>query len=170
MWPCSPSNNTNSLSTAIVCRFHLAFQERNQQRPQRSVSSHSFTITTFHDAVERLHSAVVEEFGDFDFNQSLLTKDETVDHQNPTQLIADTKIEPHESPLAPGEMCRDPAAVGSGKPQHLSWADHWKLYRIWNIRGLMARVFQVGDYNTLSRLIHIDLAKAHSGIRICNLR
>ena len=108
----------------IVCRFHLALQERNQQRPQRSVSSHPFTITTFHDAVERLHGAVVEEFGDFDLNQPLLTKDETVDHQNPPQLITDTGIESHESLLAPGEMCRDTGLVASGELQHLSWVDH----------------------------------------------
>ena len=81
-------------------------------------------ITTLHDTVERLHNAAVEEFGDFDLNQSLLTNDETVDHQNPPQLITDTGIEPHESPLASGEMCQDPGPVASGKPQHLSWADH----------------------------------------------
>ena len=34
----------------------------------------------------------------------------------------------------------------------------------------MARAFQVGDYNTLSRLLHIDLAKMHTGTQICNLR
>ena len=67
---------------------------------------------------------MVEEFGDFDSNQSLLTKDETVDHQNSPQLITDTGIEAHESPLAPGEMCRDTGLVASGEPQHLSWADH----------------------------------------------
>ena len=81
-------------------------------------------ITTFHDAVERLHSAVVEEFGDFDLNQSLLMKDETMNHRNPPQLITDTGVEPHESPLAPGEMGRDTGLVASGEPQHLSWADH----------------------------------------------
>ena len=81
-------------------------------------------ITTLHDAVERLHNAAVEEFGDFDLNQSLLTKDETVDHQNPPQLLTDTGIEPHESPLAPGEMCWDTARVASGEPQRLSWAHH----------------------------------------------
>ena len=74
-------------------------------------------ITTLNDVVERLHNAVGEEFGDFDLNQSPLTKDETVDHQNPPQLITDTGIEPHECPLAPGEMCRDPGPVASGKPQ-----------------------------------------------------
>ena len=74
-------------------------------------------ITTFNDAVERLNSAVMEEFGDFDLTQSLLTKAETVDHQNPPQLITDTGIEPHECPLAPGEMCRDAGPVASGEPQ-----------------------------------------------------
>ena len=80
--------------------------------------------TTLNDAVERLHNAVGEEFGYFDLNQSLLIKDETVDHENPPQLITDTAIEPHESPLAPVEMCRDPGPVASGEPQPLSWADH----------------------------------------------
>lgn len=79
-----------SLSVIVICRFHLTLQERNQQRLQRTVSSYSFVITTFHDAAEKLHNLKVEGFGDSSLGRSLhtgTTNDKIEDQQHLPQLI-----------------------------------------------------------------------------------
>ena len=53
--------NDHSLSTTLICRFHLDLQ-RTHAHPNSSVPS--ISLGSFRAAVQSLHDAVVAEFGD----------------------------------------------------------------------------------------------------------
>jgi hypothetical protein len=62
---CRRRLNLCSLSSIIICRFHLDLQRRNAH-PNTNTSPDLPTISigSFHAATQRIHDAVMAEFGD----------------------------------------------------------------------------------------------------------
>ena len=60
--------NICSLSTIIICRFHLDLQQRNARLLSLNTSTladlPTISVGTFHAATQRLHLTLMEEFGD----------------------------------------------------------------------------------------------------------
>ena len=56
------SLNICSLSTIIICRFHLDLQEKNAH-PNNSRDLSTIAIGSFRAANQQIHDAVMEEFG-----------------------------------------------------------------------------------------------------------
>ena len=59
--------NICSLSTIIICRFHLDLQQRNallNSNTNPSADLPTISVGTFHAATQRLHLNLMEEFGD----------------------------------------------------------------------------------------------------------
>ncbi|KAF8575777.1 hypothetical protein K439DRAFT_1542728 [Ramaria rubella] len=65
-------NIVTFLSAIIICHFHLDLQQRNHH-PNGGITSHSPPLSSFHAVTERMHRAVVDEFGDLSFNESFET-------------------------------------------------------------------------------------------------
>ena len=80
-----------SLSTIIICRFHLTLQERNQH-PNGSLTQPSAHLSSFRAAVKTVHNAVLDEFGDLRLRESLRTGT-SEDDQEIAQPNADDQIE-----------------------------------------------------------------------------
>ena len=55
----------------IVCRFQLALKQRNDHN--NVTSPHLSLKSSFHAVAQRMHNAVVEEFGDLYLTRSLGT-------------------------------------------------------------------------------------------------
>ncbi|KAF8579753.1 hypothetical protein K439DRAFT_1620294 [Ramaria rubella] len=92
----------NSLSIIIICRFHLALQQRNDH-PNGSNTSHSLPLGSFHAVKERIHRAVVNEFGDMSFNESLGTE-EDIELQAMQSPSGVAEIDLQEFPWAGGDI------------------------------------------------------------------
>jgi hypothetical protein len=57
--------NIRSLSTIIICRFHLDLQRQNAHPNSNATwSLPTLSIGSFHAASRRMHEAVMAEFGD----------------------------------------------------------------------------------------------------------
>ena len=101
----------------IICRFQLALKERNKHdnviTPQLSLKS------SFHAVAQRVHNAIVEEFGDLYLTQSLSTGtvEEEMEDQNTTRPATDAGIDINEFPWATGTIGDTETAnpVASGK-------------------------------------------------------
>ncbi|KAF8574279.1 hypothetical protein K439DRAFT_1624460 [Ramaria rubella] len=93
----------NSLSVIIVCRFHLDLQQRNYH-PNGTNSSHTLPLGSFHAVTERIHRAVVYEFGDLSFNESFATEASQQDFELQTIQSANgvAEINLQEFPWAGG--------------------------------------------------------------------
>ncbi|KAF8579557.1 hypothetical protein K439DRAFT_1524119 [Ramaria rubella] len=108
----------NCLSTIIICHFHLDLQQRNDH-PNGSNTSHSLPLGSFHAVKEKIHRAVVDEFGDLSFNDSFGTEGsqediELQDMQSPSGVA---EIDRQEFPWAGGDIGDEeagPVASGSG--------------------------------------------------------
>ncbi|KAF8488293.1 hypothetical protein JB92DRAFT_3130047 [Gautieria morchelliformis] len=57
------ANTTASGSVVIICRCHLALQER-AAHPNGTTHSAHHPITTFRAAARHIHKSLIEEFGD----------------------------------------------------------------------------------------------------------
>ncbi|KAF8585187.1 hypothetical protein K439DRAFT_1616140 [Ramaria rubella] len=112
------SNVQNFLSTIIICHFHLDLQQRNNH-PNGSNTSHSLPLGSFHAVTERIHRAVVDEFGDLSFNESFGTEGSQEDIElqamHPPSGVAEIDLQ--EFPWAGGDIGDEdagPVASGSG--------------------------------------------------------
>ena len=124
-WPCSSANNTHSLSAIIICRFQLALKERNERNdnisPQLSLKS------SFHVVAQRIHNAIVEEFGDLYLTRSLGTGtvEEEMEDQITMRPATDAGIDMNEFPWATGTIGDTETAnsMASGKlqPRYLTY-------------------------------------------------
>ncbi|KAF8573868.1 hypothetical protein K439DRAFT_1624751 [Ramaria rubella] len=108
----------NCLSIIIICRFHLDLQQRNDH-PNGSTTSHSLPLGSFHAVTERIHRAVVDEFGDLSFNESIGTEgsQEDIELQNMQSPSGVAEIDLQEFPWAGGDIGDEeagPVASGSG--------------------------------------------------------
>ncbi|KAF8579755.1 hypothetical protein K439DRAFT_1620295 [Ramaria rubella] len=108
----------NSLSVILICRFHLDLQQRNEH-PNGSITSHSLPLGSFHAVTERIHRAVVDEFGDLSFNESFGTEasQEDIELQDMQSPSAAAEIDLQEFPWAGGDIGDEeagPVASGSG--------------------------------------------------------
>ncbi|KAF8575118.1 hypothetical protein K439DRAFT_1545665 [Ramaria rubella] len=106
------------LSTIIICRFHLDLQQRNDY-PNGSNTSHSLPLNSFHAVTERIHRAVVDEFGDLSFNESFGTEvsQEDIELQEIQSPSGVAEIDLQEFPWAGGDIGGEEAglvASGSG--------------------------------------------------------
>jgi hypothetical protein len=74
-----------SLSAIIICRNHLDLQRRNwYPNTNTSQGLPTITIGSFHAAVQRMHHAVMAEFGDpNDVSVEAETSQEVVVHADP---------------------------------------------------------------------------------------
>jgi hypothetical protein len=57
------ANPTCSLSVIIICRCHLALQER-VAHPNGTTHSDHHPVTSFRAATRKIHNSLMEEFGD----------------------------------------------------------------------------------------------------------
>ncbi|KAF8576834.1 hypothetical protein K439DRAFT_1622558 [Ramaria rubella] len=108
----------NSLSVIIICHFHLDLQQRNDH-PNGKNTSHSLPLGSFHAVTERIHRAVVDEFGDLSFNESFVTEgsQEDIELQNMQSPSGVAEIDLQEFPWAGGDIGDEeagPVASGSG--------------------------------------------------------
>ncbi|KAF8575528.1 hypothetical protein K439DRAFT_1623529 [Ramaria rubella] len=108
----------NCLSTIIICHFHLDLQQRNDH-PNGSNTSHSLPHGSFHAVKERIHRAVVNEFGDLSFNESFGTEgsQEDIELQAMQAPSGVAEIDLQEFPWAGGDIGDEeagPVASGSG--------------------------------------------------------
>ncbi|KAF8573876.1 hypothetical protein K439DRAFT_1553993 [Ramaria rubella] len=110
----------NSLSIIIICHFHLDLQQRNDH-PNGSNTSHSLPLGSSHAVKERIHRAIVDEFGDLSFNESFDTEGSQEDIQVELQAIQSpngvAEIDLQEFPWAGGDIGNEeagPVASGSG--------------------------------------------------------
>ncbi|KAF8585206.1 hypothetical protein K439DRAFT_1616151 [Ramaria rubella] len=108
----------NSLSVILICHFHLDLQQRNEH-PNGSNISHSFPLSSFHAVTERIHRAVVDEFGDLSFNESFGTEasQEDIELQAIHSPSGVAEIDLQEFPWAGGDIGDEEAgrvASGSG--------------------------------------------------------
>ncbi|KAF8574289.1 hypothetical protein K439DRAFT_1624441 [Ramaria rubella] len=106
------------LSTIIICRFHLDLKQRNDH-PNGSNTSHSLPLGSFHAVTERIHRAVVDEFGDLSFNESFGTEgeQEDIELQDMQFPSGAAEIDLQEFPWAGGDIGDEeagPVASGSG--------------------------------------------------------
>ncbi|KAF8579778.1 hypothetical protein K439DRAFT_1620311 [Ramaria rubella] len=102
----------------IICRFHLDLQQRNDH-PNGSNTSHSLPLGSFHAVKERIHRAVVDEFGDLNFNESFGTEgsQEDIELQAMQSSSGVAEIDLQEFPWAGGDIGEEeagPVASGSG--------------------------------------------------------
>ncbi|KAF8574550.1 hypothetical protein K439DRAFT_1624232 [Ramaria rubella] len=108
----------NPLSVILICRFHLDLQQRNDH-PNGSNTSHSLPLDSFHAVKERIHRAVVDEFGDLSFNESFGTEgsQEGIELQAMQSPSGVAEIDLQEFPWAGGDIGGEeagPVASGSG--------------------------------------------------------
>ncbi|KAF8585215.1 hypothetical protein K439DRAFT_1616156 [Ramaria rubella] len=108
----------NLLSIIIICRFHLDLQQRNDH-PHGSNTSHSLPLGSFHAVTEKIHRAVVDEFGDLSFNESFGTEEsqEDIELQDIQSASGGAEIDLQEFPWAGGDIGDEeagPVASGSG--------------------------------------------------------
>ena len=93
-----------SLGVIIICRFHLTLKGRGQSSNESS-SSTPHTLTSFRAATARFHNAVVAEFEDTYWRQSLSTEtSEEMKHQGKQQMTTEAVLELQEYPWATGYM------------------------------------------------------------------
>ncbi|KAF8484351.1 hypothetical protein JB92DRAFT_3131571 [Gautieria morchelliformis] len=59
----------DSLSVIIICRCHLALQER-AAHPNGATHSAHYPVTSFRAAARQIHDSLIEEFGDPDIEES----------------------------------------------------------------------------------------------------
>ncbi|KAF8574284.1 hypothetical protein K439DRAFT_1624440 [Ramaria rubella] len=107
----------NILSVIIICHFHLDLQQRNDH-PNGSTTSHSLPFGSFHAVKERIHRAVVDEFGDLSFNESLGTEapQEDIELQAIQSPGGVAEIDLEEFPWAGGDIGDEEAGpVASGE-------------------------------------------------------
>ena len=96
------ADNTYSLSTIIICRFHLALQERHRH-PNGSSSSPSLPGSSFRAAAQKAHNAIMEEFGDSYMSRSLGKEvSEAVGAQQDPRIATEEGVELVEFPWATG--------------------------------------------------------------------
>ena len=96
------ADNLYSLSVIIICRFHLALLERHRH-PNGSSSSPSLLGLNFRTVTQRVHNAVVEEFGDSYLSRSLGPEaSEGEETQQDPQVTKEEGIELDEFPWATG--------------------------------------------------------------------
>ncbi|KAF8579746.1 hypothetical protein K439DRAFT_1620293 [Ramaria rubella] len=108
----------NCLSIIIICRFHLDLQQRNNH-PNGSNTSHSLPLGSFQAVTERIHRAVVDEFGDLSLNESFGTEGshEDIELQEIQSSNGVAEIDLQEFPWAGGDIGDEeagPVASGSG--------------------------------------------------------
>ncbi|KAF8496637.1 hypothetical protein JB92DRAFT_2834577 [Gautieria morchelliformis] len=58
----------DSLSVIVICRFHLALQER-VAHPNSTTHSSQHLITSFHAATRKIHNSLMDEFGDLSIEE-----------------------------------------------------------------------------------------------------
>ncbi|KAF8583644.1 hypothetical protein K439DRAFT_1617348 [Ramaria rubella] len=107
----------NSLSAIIICHFHLDLQQRNHH-PNGSMTSHSHPLNSFHAVTERIHRAVLDEFGDMSFNESFGTEgsQEDIELQAIQSSNGVAEINLQEFPWAGGDIGDEEAGpVASGE-------------------------------------------------------
>jgi hypothetical protein len=76
------ANPTCSLSVIIICRCHLALQER-VAHPNGTTHSEHHPITSFRAATRKIHNSLMEEFGDPTRNETGIS--ESIEpHGNPS--------------------------------------------------------------------------------------
>ncbi|KAF8572533.1 hypothetical protein K439DRAFT_1625716, partial [Ramaria rubella] len=105
------------LSVILICRFHLELQQRNDH-PNGSNTSHSLPLGSFHAVKERIHRAVVDEFGDLSFNDSFGTEGSQADIElQALQTSSEVaEIDLQEFPWAEGDIEDEEAGpVASGE-------------------------------------------------------
>ncbi|KAF8579115.1 hypothetical protein K439DRAFT_1620801 [Ramaria rubella] len=108
----------HSLAVILICRFHLDLQWRNDHL-NGSNTSHSLLLDSFHAVKERIHRAVVDEFGDLNFIESFGTEGSQEDIalqavQSPSVVA---EIDLQEFSWAGGDIGDEeagPVASGSG--------------------------------------------------------
>ncbi|KAF8579549.1 hypothetical protein K439DRAFT_1620441 [Ramaria rubella] len=107
-----------SLSVILICHSHLDLQQRNDH-PNGSNTSHSLPLGSFHSSVtEMIHRAVVEEFGDLNFNESLgmEASQEDIELQAIQYPSGVAEIDLQEFPWAGGDIGDEEAGpVASGE-------------------------------------------------------
>ena len=109
----------------IICRFQLALKERNKRdnviTPQLSLKS------SFHAVAQRVHNAVVEEFGDLYLTRSLSTGtvEEEMEDRNTTRPATNAGIDINEFPWATGTIgdteTANPVASGKLQPRYRTY-------------------------------------------------
>ncbi|KAF8574282.1 hypothetical protein K439DRAFT_1624438 [Ramaria rubella] len=112
------ANLQDSLSVILICHFHLDLQQRNDY-PNGSNTSHPFPLGSFHAVTERIHRAVVDEFGDLSFNESFGTEvsQEDIELQAVQSSSGVAEVDLQEFPWAGGDIGDEeagPVASGSG--------------------------------------------------------
>ncbi|KAF8579108.1 hypothetical protein K439DRAFT_1620796 [Ramaria rubella] len=110
--------NHYSLSIILICHFHLDLQQRHDH-PNDSNTSHSLPLGSFHAVTERIHRAVVDEFGDLNFNESFATEasQEDIELQAIQPPSGVAEIDLQEFPWTGGDIGDEeagPVASGSG--------------------------------------------------------
>ena len=109
----------------IVCRFQLALKERNDRN--NVISPHVSLKSSFHAVAERMHNAVVEEFGDLYLTRSLSTGtvEEEMGDRNTTRSATDAGIDINEFPWATGTIgdteTANPVASGEWQPRYQTY-------------------------------------------------
>ncbi|KAF8574557.1 hypothetical protein K439DRAFT_1624236 [Ramaria rubella] len=106
------------LSVIIICRFHLDLQQINDH-PNGSTTSHSLPLGSFHAVKERIHRAIVDEFGDLSFNESfgMEVSQEGIELQTIQSPSGVAEIDLQDFPWAGGDIGDEeagPVASGSG--------------------------------------------------------
>ncbi|KAF8579100.1 hypothetical protein K439DRAFT_1526109 [Ramaria rubella] len=127
----------HSVAVILICHFHLDLQQRNDH-PNGSNTSHSLPLGSFHAVTERIHRAVVDEFGDLSFNECFGTEApqediELQDMQSPSGVAG---IGLQEFPWAGGDNGDEEAGpVASGHSQ-ISTAKHFFVEETQNRQSL----------------------------------
>ncbi|KAF8574553.1 hypothetical protein K439DRAFT_1624233 [Ramaria rubella] len=107
----------NCLSTIIICHSHLDLQQR-KNHPNGSNTSHSLPLGSFHAVKERIHRAIVDEFGDLSFNEFFGTEgsQEDIELQALQSASGAAEIDLQEFPWAGGDIGDEEAGpVASGE-------------------------------------------------------
>ncbi|KAF8579767.1 hypothetical protein K439DRAFT_1523618 [Ramaria rubella] len=115
-----PGMQRNTLSKMLIQQGIVTDKVlRRNDHPNGSITSHSLPFGSFHAVTERIHRAVVDEFGDLSFNESFGTEGsqediELQDIQSPSGVA---EIDLQEFPWAGGDIGDEeagPVASGSG--------------------------------------------------------
>ena len=103
----------------IICRFQLALKERNEHN--NVISPHLSLKSSFHAVAQRVHTAVVEEFGDLYLTRSLSTGtvEEEMEDRNTTRPATDAGIDINET-IGDTETA-NPVASGKLQPRYRTY-------------------------------------------------
>ncbi|KAF8500647.1 hypothetical protein JB92DRAFT_893627 [Gautieria morchelliformis] len=108
----------DSLSVIVICRCHLALQER-VAHPNGTTHSAHHPVTSFRAATRHIHNSLMEEFGDPSVSETGTSEPQGKDGPSSTAVVG-IELEEIRHGREPGSAVDDSSGEVCAEPQHVA--------------------------------------------------